>query len=315
MAKNAKHLPVPGVIRQGLRRLFVRRNHKDLLFIRLFRDKRDLLQLYNALNGTNYEKEQDLTITTIDDVVYMGMKNDCSFIIGSYLNLYEHQSSFCPNMPIRGLFYLSSIYQGYIAEHKMNMYGTKLLQLPVPRYVVFYNGTEERPEREELRLSSAFSAEGSCLELTAAVYNINYGHNQEIMAQCSTLAGYAALVSKIREYQQEGHSLPEAVDLACTYCMEQGILEEFLAKHRNEVAEVLLAEYDAKKQRKMDMRDAREEGRKEGRNEGRNEGRLEKARDTARNLYEKGFPAAEAAEIIGEAEPLVSGWYAEWEKR
>jgi len=268
MAKELLRVPQRGTIGQRLKRLFVRKDHKDRLFIRLFRDKRELLQLYNALNGTHYQNEQDLTITTLDDVVYMGMKNDCSFIVGSYLNLYEQQSTFCPNMPIRGLMYFSSIYQGYIAEHGMNIYGTKLLTLPVPRYVVFYNGTDPRPEREELRLSSAFEAAGACLEVTATVLNINHGHNQEIMEQCKTLAGYSALISKIREFQHEGKSLPEAVDAACVYCIEHDILKEFLSKHRSEVTKVLLTEYDAKKQRKMDMRDAREEGRSEGRLEG-----------------------------------------------
>ena len=277
MAKNSLYLSVHGKLRQKLHSIFVRRNHKDLLFVRLFRDKKALLQLYNALNGTHYEDEQDLTIVTIDDVVYMGLKNDCAFIIGSYLNLYEHQSTFCPNMPIRGLFYLSGIYQGYIAEHGLNMYGSGLLRLPTPQYVVFYNGTEARPEREELRLTSSFESENSCLELVVTVYNINQGMNPEIMAQCRTLADYAALIGKIREYQSQGLSLRDAVDAACVYCIEHDILKDFLTKHRNEVTKVLLTEYDAKKQRKMDIRDARKEGMEEGLERGREEG-LERGR-------------------------------------
>jgi len=275
MAKKSRHLPAHGTFRRSFRKLFVQRNHKDLLFVRLFKDKRELLQLYNALNGTQYENEQDLIIATIDDVIYMGLKNDCAFIIGNYLNLYEHQSTFCPNMPIRGLFYLSQIYQGYIARHGLNIYGSKQLSLPAPQYVVFYNGTEKRPEREELRLSSAFGTAGSCLELTVAVYNINYGYNQKIMEQCSTLAGYSFLVNKIRELQYQGMPLPAAIDAACLYCIDHDILKDFLSKHRNEVTKVLLTEYDAKKQRKMDMRDAREMGIEEGLVRGRVEGRME----------------------------------------
>lgn len=272
MAKNSLQLPVHGTLKQKLRHLFVRRNHKDLLFIRLFQDKRELLQLYNALNGTHYDNEQDLTIATIDDVIYMGLKNDCAFIIGNYLNLYEHQSTFCPNMPVRGLLYLAQIYQGYIAQHGLNIYGSKLLSLPAPQYVVFYNGTEELPEREELRLSSAFCTTGSCLEFTATIYNINYGYNQEIMNQCSTLSGYSILINQIRKLQLQGKSLPDAIDAACTYCIEHDILKDFLSKHRNEVTKVLLTEYDAKKQRKMDMKDAREDGLEEGLARGRMEG-------------------------------------------
>lgn len=267
MAKNSRHLPLRGNFRQRLRTLLVRRNHKDQLFIRLFRDKRELLQLYNALNGTCYDNEQELSITTIDDVVYMGLKNDCSFIIGSYLNLYEQQSTFCPNMPLRGLFYFSSIYQGYLAEHGMNLYGTVRLPLPSPQFIVFYNGTEKRPDREMLRLSDAFAAEDSCLEVTATVININHGHNPEIMEKCRTLADYSIFIDKIREFGQQEKNLAAAIDAACLYCIEHDVLRDFLTKHRNEVAKVLLTEYDAKKQRSMDMRDARMEGRKEGQTE------------------------------------------------
>lgn len=297
MAKNSLYLPARSTIRQKLRSAFVRRNHKDLLFVRLFQDKRELLQLYNALNGTHYENEQDLIIATIDDVVYMGLKNDCAFIIGSHLNLYEHQSTFCPNMPIRGLIYLSSIYQGYIAKHGLNMYGSKLLRFPAPQYVVFYNGTENRPEREELRLSSAFEAGKSCLELTVTVYNINHGMNREIMARCRTLAEYAALIEKIREFQQQGLSLREAVDSACAYCIEHNILKDFLSKHRNEVTKVLLTEYDAKKQRKMDIRDAREAGRTEGLTEGRAQGYNE-GREQIFQLMQRMEEAGEGDQVL-----------------
>jgi hypothetical protein len=249
------------------RKFWIRRNYKDRLFIQLFHDRNVLLELYNALNGSSHGDADELIITTIGDAIYLGMKNDCSFIIGNYLNLYEHQSTFCPNMPIRGLIYIVDIYQAYIAVMDLNLYGSTQIKLPTPKYVVFYNGEEEHDDVEYLHLTDAFTGEGSCLEFTATMYNINQGHNQELMEQCDTLQGYSFLVMKIREFQALGMTLEEAADTACQYCIEHDILKKFLLKNRNEVTNVLLTEYNAKHQRKLDRRDARAEGRLEERSE------------------------------------------------
>ena len=114
------------------------------------------MELYNAVNNSNYTNPDDLTITTIEDVVYMGMKNDLSFLIGDVMNLYEHQSSFSPNLPLRGLFYFSSLYKEYIEPVKHRLYTASPLHIPFPKYVVFYNGTKKEPERQELKLSDLF---------------------------------------------------------------------------------------------------------------------------------------------------------------
>jgi hypothetical protein len=254
------------------RRFRIRRNYKDRLFIQLFHDRKVLLELYNALNNSSYTESDELIITTIGDAIYLGMKNDCSFIIGNYLNLYEHQSTFCHNMPIRGLFYISDIYQAYVSILDLNLYGSSQIKLPTPKYVVFYNGEETHEDVEYLHLSDAFDGTDSCLEFTATMYNINMGHNAKLMEKCDTLQGYSMLIMKIREYQNNGMTLEEATDTACQYCIEHNILREFLLKNRSEVRRVLLTEYNAKHQRKLDQRDAKEEGLIEGRIEGRIEG-------------------------------------------
>ena len=162
--------------------------YKDRLFRLIFHEKKELLELYNAVNESNYTNPDELEITTIEDVVYMGMKNDLSFIIGDEMNLYEHQSSVCPNLPLRGLFYFSSVYKSYIEPVKRRLYSTLELEIPFPQYIVFFNGTEERPEREELKLSNLFIGNGKgkkpSLECTALVLNVNYGHNKELMERC-----------------------------------------------------------------------------------------------------------------------------------
>lgn len=113
------------------------------------------------------------------------------------MNLYEHQSSYNPNMPVRGLIYFAELYSGYIQKNKLDVYSTKQINLPVPRYIIFYNGTKNEPEKNELRLSECFkySAQQSdeleqkemkpCLELTATMLNINIGNNEELMKKCN----------------------------------------------------------------------------------------------------------------------------------
>ena len=70
-----------------------RRDYKDTLFRLLFRDRNRLLSLYNAVNGTSYNSPEDLTVVTLENAVYMNMKNDVAFLVDFQLNLYEHQST------------------------------------------------------------------------------------------------------------------------------------------------------------------------------------------------------------------------------
>lgn len=225
----------------------IRRTFKDRLFIALFHDKQKLLSLYNALNGSHYDDPDLLEITTLNDMVYMGVKNDCSFIISNYLNLYEHQSTVNPNMPIRGFNYFASIYRTYIQMNKLDIYGSTRVKLPTPRYIVFYNGEQEMPDRSELRLSDAFMEQDGCLECVATIININLGHNEAIMKNCQTLLHYAQFVDKVREFHANGYHHAEAVDRAVEYCIEHDILREFLMKNRNEVCYMFDTDYSEKK--------------------------------------------------------------------
>lgn len=153
--------------------------YKDRIFRMLFKEKREFLELYNAMNGTAYDRTEDLTVTTLDNAIYMNMKNDVSFLLYDQLLLYEHQSTVNPNMPLRDLFYAADIYSKLVPKEKL--YGSKLLPIPEPRFVVFYNGTEEQPERREFRLSDAYETSSECvdLELKVLMLNINWGttHN------------------------------------------------------------------------------------------------------------------------------------------
>ena len=142
-----------------------------------FSDKKELLQLYNAVSGRNYTDTELLTITTLENAIYMSMRNDISFIIAHRLSLYEHQSTYNPNMPLRFLLYLADVYSGLIT--KRNLYSKTIIPLPEPRFLVFYNGTEDQPDSETLRLSDAYIEKSADMDLDLRVQmlNINIGHN------------------------------------------------------------------------------------------------------------------------------------------
>lgn len=235
-----------------LRRLKIRRKYKDALFRRCFDNKRDLLELYNALNDTTYDDTAELTITTLDDCIYLTYKNDLSFIISATLNLYEHQSTYNPNMPIRGLIYFARIYEAYIKEHQMNVYGKTLLKLPVPRYIIFYNGKDEEPDMQELRLSDAFECNENvpqktpALECIATMLNINYGHNLELLNKCRRLHDYAYFVNEVNQNLNAGYSYEKSLFLAMEHCEKNDILKDILGKQRSEVFNLLLNEFDVK---------------------------------------------------------------------
>lgn len=251
------------------------RQHKDRLFRMVFREKEDLLSLYNAVNGSHYTDPSDLEITTIEDVLYMGYKNDISFLIDDYLNLYEAQSSWNPNMPLRGLFYFSSLYSGYIKVRNLDLYSKVRIPVPTPRFVVFYNGTKKEPERRELRLSESFIKPDEpfpYLECVAVVLNINYGQNRELMENCRKLYEYSFLVEQIRVQIEKGLTLTAAIDQAIAVCLKEGILSKFLTKHRAEVRTMILSEYDEELHLKDTYHCGYEDGKTEGRAEGKAEG-------------------------------------------
>ena len=249
------------------RKLRVNRKYKDRLFRYLFQNKKDLLQLYNAINGSDYKDPDALEIVTLEDAIFMKMKNDLSFIVANTLNLYEHQSTDCPNMPLRGLFYFCRQYEGLIAQRKYNIYGSQLIRIPTPAYVIFYNGTKEQEDRVELYLSDAFEAgRGSgCLECKALMVNINRGHNQGLLGKCRRLWEYSEFVSEVNGNLAKGYSLKRAVTMAMDDCIGRGVLADILEKNRAEVVHMILTEYDEKRHMKSFYEDGYEEGQQVGR--------------------------------------------------
>lgn len=247
---------------------YLNRKYKDRLFRFIFSDKGNLLQLYNAINDSHYNNPDDLVITTIDDVVYMGMKNDLSFIIDDIMSLYEHQSTHSPNLPLRGLFYFSAMYRNYIEPMKQKLYTDSPLRIHFPVYLVFYNGSMEEPERKEIPLSDLFIQNGKglqpALECTALLLNINVGHNQELMEKCRILKKYAQFIHTIRSKISVGLPFQEAVETAVEDCISQNILSEILRKNKAEVIDMILTEYDENEFREFLKEDSWKKGHEAG---------------------------------------------------
>ncbi len=248
------------------------RTHKSRIFEMIFSDRKELLSLYNAVNQTDYKDPEQLEINTLKNAIYMGMRNDVSFIVDMRLNLYEHQSTYNPNLPLRFLFYVADLYSNITKD--ANLYSTRLIRLPTPRFLVFYNGAEERPDREVLKLSTAFQVkeEDVFLELTAIVLNINQGHNTELLQACRTLNDYAVYTARVRTYAQQS-DLEPAVERAIEECIRDGILADFLSKNRAEVKKVSIYEYDYEKHMRQEREENFEAGLAKGREEGLAEGR------------------------------------------
>ena len=212
-----------------------------------------------------------MTINTLENAIYMSMQNDLSFVIDSRLSLYEHQSTYNPNLPLRFLLYLSDLYEKMIIGK--NVYGTKIIQIPAPKFIVFYNGKQERPEKEVIKLSDSYMTQGEevSLELLVDVLNINVGHNKELLQACKTLGDYSEYVYRVREYAKE-MSIEEAVDRAIDECIKEDILREFLEKNRAEARAMSIYEYNQEEHIRMEREDAFEDGHKLGQAKGRAEG-------------------------------------------
>lgn len=237
----------------------VKRTFKASIFEMLFSERERLLELYNAVNGTDYQDPNLLEVNTLENAIYMAIRNDVSFVIDGRLSLYKHQSTYSANLTLRFLFYVSDLFSAMTKEE--NLYKKKGVKLPSPRFLIFYNGEEKMEERKILRLSELYSIEDKmpALELEAVMLNINQGYNLELLDASETLQEYVKYTQRVRKYAGE-MELTEAVERAITECIREGILADFLKQNRSEAKKVSIYEYDVR----MEREEAREEGIEQG---------------------------------------------------
>ena len=281
------------------------------------------LQLYNAMTGKHCTDPELLEINTLENAIYMTMKNDISFLIDGRLSLYEHQSTYNPNLPLRFLIYISKVYVGMTKD--ANLYGTKRVQLPTPEFIIFYNGEDEKPERAVLKLSDLYEIKEQevKLELEAVMLNISGDNNTGLKEACKTLREYAVYTDKIRLYAKR-MTLEDAVERAIDECIREGILEAFLRKHKAEAKEMSIFEYDQEKHMRQEREAAWEDGHAAGVEEGRvagveeglergraagiQEGLAVGAKETAKRFFALGVPIEIIADAVKADVEEVRGW-------
>ena len=246
------------------------------------------LDVYNAMNDSAYTDPDMIQIMRLENGISLSVRNDASFFISNYLNLYEHQSTYSPNAPLRFLIYLTNLLKTTI--RKRDLYSRKRVQIATPHFAVFYNGTEKRPEKEVLKLSDAFinRTDTPEIELTVTVYNINPNNNTQLLEKSEVLRSYMIFVNRVREnlehqkkiaqnapeydeaaYEEE---LEVAINEAIDYCVKHHIMEEFFRENRNEVTKSMVLDYTWERREELIRAEEYEDGKREGLEIGRAEG-------------------------------------------
>ena len=235
------------------------REYKSDVFSMLLEDKKNALLLYNALNDSDYTNPDDVEICTLEKGISLTVRNDASFVIDSSLNIYEHQSTVCPNMPLRSLIYVANHLEKRIKQQRLNLFGHTLVKIPTPKFIVFYNGKENQPEKYEYKLSDCFEKEtdNPQLELKCIVYNINKGNNVELLNRCGFLKDYMIFIDYVRHYYgDENMSLSDAIEHAINRCIDEDVLKEFLINRREEVAKVTNLDFTFERQIELEREEA-----------------------------------------------------------
>ena len=208
------------------------RAYRDSLFRDIFNNADRLPEIYEALLGIK-TTASDITLATINETLFSGIKNDVGFIVGNqHVLLTEHQSTINANMPLRMLMYLAEIYRRYVDADAV--YRKRLIPLPAPKFYVFYNGIEKMPDTWSLHLSDAFEGRKADLELAVEIININNQPGRPILEKCHALKSYSVFVAKVREQIKNGSTLEAAVSEAVRYCIENDYLEGYFRQKQKE---------------------------------------------------------------------------------
>ena len=235
-----------------------KRNYRDSLFRNIFKDKKRLCSLYNALSGENISPE-DITINTLRGTFFNDIKNDISFDVGNHtVVLMEHQGSWNPNMPLRMLWYIGKLYRRHIDVDMA--YRSNVVKIPAPKFYVLYNGSKDEPEHRLMKLSDAFVQKSHSLELLADSYNINFAKGKKLLDSCYELRCYSIFVAKVQEYLAVEQNISRAIKYAIRYCGDNELMAEYFRENEKEVLDMVNFKWDDKRAREI----AREEGMADG---------------------------------------------------
>jgi predicted transposase/invertase (TIGR01784 family) len=253
--------------------LSANKHYKDSVFSLYLGEPERLIEVFNAVEGTNYPADTPVVINTLEDALWKNRINDLSFVLdGQIVILIEHQSTINNNMALRMLLYCARIYEKMLPNNAI--YRRSLITIPTPRFVVLYNGADEFPEHEVQYLSEAFAVqeESPMLQLKVDIYNINYNKSPQLIQKSKSLMDYSLFIHAVKQEQAAGQDFSDAVRNAIRYCIAHDIMKEFLSQHGSEVENMLFTEWNMDEALAVATDEGREQGRKEGRKEGQEEG-------------------------------------------
>ena len=229
------------------------RNYKASVFSMLYEESENVMDLYNGIYDDKCTDPNDIEINTlknedgVEGGIFAKFKNNLSFIFGAYLNLFEHQSTINRNIPLRMLIYVAKLLSNMVETKQL--YKEKAVKIPSPRFVVFYNGLKEAPEKETIRLSAQYGTEvkNPELELTVTVYNINTETSSDVLKKSRTLREYMEYVDRVRKKMTGLNDEAEkrkAMERVIDECIEDGILKKLLMERREEIIMTSILQYD-----------------------------------------------------------------------
>ena len=233
------------------------KRYRDTVFRDYFNDEERLLSLCNALLGTDAAA---LKINTLEGTFFDRQKNDISCVVeNNFLVLVEHQSTINENMPFRCLSYVAKLMNNLI-EDKDKLYHKALIRFPAPRFYVFYDGDAKEPLQREMRLSEAFDGDNCALELVVTSLNINHGLEQPLLKKCSYLNDYSTLVGKVKGGIRAGLTRREAISRAVKFCLDNGIMGNYLVENSMEVFNMLALQWEQDKAIRASYEDGHDDG-------------------------------------------------------
>jgi len=285
------------------------RQYKNDLFVFLFgQNKEFALSLFNAMNNTSYDDPNEIVFNTIDNFVYISRKNDVSFLIENTMNIFEHQSTMNSNIAFRMFLYVSKLYEKYIYENKMDLFSSKLLKLPNPNFIVFYNGKQKTKDDRYVYLSDNMAIKNGNIELKVRIINTNYGHNMHILNKCPALYEYSWFVDKLRnkrifyENNHDEQGLSRILDEVLDEMPDSFVIKDILMKNKAEVKDMLYSIEDEPRMMKIHEEEIRNEGIIIGKKEGKKEGIKEGEQSYKEKLFAKflneGYTKEEAEKLV-----------------
>lgn len=245
--------------------LRLNKQYKDRLFKFLFGNpeyKELTLALYNSLNDSKHHNPDDLEIVTLEESVYINMKNDVSFLLSEELYMFEQQSTWNPNIPFRMLEYVVHQYEKLL-DSSRSKYSSKMLEIPAPNFILIYNGSEDITVTE-LSLSDLFvgDTKRGMLELMVEVINLQPEKNPTLEQWCKPLYEYSWVVECMKEYIKDNRKdnvSTELVGEALNHALQQMpadfYIKPILEKKKEEVIPMIFQEFNESEYQRIQEED------------------------------------------------------------